>query len=71
MQKQADANIALLLLGLLWRVRLMYIYAAPSNTHMFVVHIEHGETMERGKPKIPRLSNPRLETIDTKMKYEL
>ncbi|GKA19855.1 hypothetical protein Tco_0699770, partial [Tanacetum coccineum] len=70
-EKQADANIALLLLGLLWHVRLMYRYAAPSDTHMFVVHIEHAETMERGKPKIPRLSNPRLETIDTKMKYDM
>ncbi|GJV76879.1 hypothetical protein Tco_1508463 [Tanacetum coccineum] len=38
---------------------------------MFVVHIEHGETMKQGKAKIPRLRNPRLETIDTKMKYEI
>ncbi|GJW43061.1 hypothetical protein Tco_0071860, partial [Tanacetum coccineum] len=29
--KQEDINIALLLLGLLWRVRLMYKYAAPSD----------------------------------------
>ncbi|GJT33949.1 ribonuclease H-like domain-containing protein [Tanacetum coccineum] len=71
MQKQVDGNIELLLLGLLWRVRLMYRYAAPSDTHMFVVHIEHGETMKQGKAKIPRLRNPRLETIDTKMKYEM
>ncbi|GKD17174.1 ribonuclease H-like domain-containing protein, partial [Tanacetum coccineum] len=71
MQKQVDGNIELLLLGLLWRVRLMYRYAAPSDTHMFVVHIEHGETMKQGKAKIPRLRNPRLETIDTKMKYEI
>ncbi|GJT82604.1 hypothetical protein Tco_1056946 [Tanacetum coccineum] len=30
-EKRFDRNIALLLLGLLWRVRLMYKYAAPSD----------------------------------------
>lgn len=37
---------------------------------MSVVHIEHGETTERGKPKPSGLSDPRLGTIDRKMKCE-
>ena len=37
---------------------------------MSVVHIEHGETTERGKPKVAGLSDPRLGTIDRKMKCE-
>ncbi|GJS57557.1 RNA-directed DNA polymerase, eukaryota, partial [Tanacetum coccineum] len=37
---------------------------------MSVVHIEHGETTERGKPKVAKLSDPRLRTIDRKMKCE-
>ncbi|KAK6121619.1 hypothetical protein DH2020_044646 [Rehmannia glutinosa] len=37
---------------------------------MSVVHIEHSETTERGKPKIGGLSDPRLGTIDRKMKCE-
>ncbi|KAF5935378.1 hypothetical protein HYC85_026507 [Camellia sinensis] len=32
--------------------------------------IEHSETMERGKPKLGGLSDPRLGTIDRKMKCE-
>ncbi|CAN6481632.1 unnamed protein product [Victoria cruziana] len=37
---------------------------------MSVVQIEHGETMDRGKPKPAGLSDPRLGTIDRKMKCE-
>ncbi|CAL5440986.1 unnamed protein product [Camellia sinensis] len=37
---------------------------------MSVVQIEHSETMERGKPKPGGLSDPRLGTIDRKMKCE-
>lgn len=35
-----------------------------------MVQIEHGETTERGKPKPAGLSDPRLGTIDRKMKCE-
>lgn len=35
-----------------------------------MVQIEHGETTERGKPKIAGLSDPRLGTIDRKLKCE-
>lgn len=35
-----------------------------------MVQIEHGETTERGKPKVGGLSDPRLGTIDRKMKCE-
>jgi len=35
-----------------------------------VVQVEHGETMERGKPKVGGLSDPRLGTIDRKLKCE-
>nr|GEV61116.1 DNA-directed RNA polymerase II subunit 1 [Tanacetum cinerariifolium] len=44
--------------------------ALLHERHMILVHIERVETTERGKPKIPGLSDPRLETIDTKMKCE-
>ncbi|CAI0461397.1 unnamed protein product [Linum tenue] len=37
---------------------------------MYVVQIEHSETTERGKPKVAGLSDPRLGTIDRKMKCE-
>uniref|UniRef100_A0A0E0H9I3 DNA-directed RNA polymerase subunit n=1 Tax=Oryza nivara TaxID=4536 RepID=A0A0E0H9I3_ORYNI len=37
---------------------------------MSVVHIEHAETMEKGKPKPGGLSDPRLGTIDRKIKCE-
>ncbi|KAF7809617.1 DNA-directed RNA polymerase II subunit 1 [Senna tora] len=40
------------------------------SRQMSVVQIEHGETTERGKPKIGGLSDPRLGTIDRKMKCE-
>lgn len=35
-----------------------------------MVQIEHSETTERGKPKVAGLSDPRLGTIDRKMKCE-
>lgn len=37
---------------------------------MSVIQIEHGETTERGKPKPGGLSDPRLGTIDRKLKCE-
>ncbi|CAI9115645.1 OLC1v1016609C1 [Oldenlandia corymbosa var. corymbosa] len=37
---------------------------------MSVVHIDHSETTERGKPKPGGLSDPRLGTIDRKLKCE-
>ncbi|KAK7289789.1 hypothetical protein RIF29_03733 [Crotalaria pallida] len=37
---------------------------------MSVVHIEHGETTEKGKPKVGGLSDPRLGTINRKMRCE-
>ena len=37
---------------------------------MSVVQIEHGETTERGKPKVGGLSDPRLGTIDRKLKCD-
>ncbi|KAK4387915.1 DNA-directed RNA polymerase II subunit RPB1 [Sesamum angolense] len=46
------------------------IISPDEIRQMSVVHIEHGETMERGKPKIGGLSDPRLGTIDRKMKCE-
>ncbi|RWW08445.1 hypothetical protein GW17_00028117 [Ensete ventricosum] len=44
----------------------------PTIPSCFLSHssIEHGETMERGKPKPAGLSDPRLGTIDRKMKCE-
>lgn len=41
-----------------------------GQRQMSVVQIEHSETMERGKPKPGGLSDPRLGTIDRKMKCE-
>lgn len=35
-----------------------------------MIQIEHSETTERGKPKLGGLSDPRLGTIDRKMKCE-
>ncbi|KAL0432899.1 UNVERIFIED_CONTAM: DNA-directed RNA polymerase II subunit RPB1 [Sesamum latifolium] len=46
------------------------IISPDEIRQMSVMHIEHGETMERGKPKIGGLSDPRLGTIDRKMKCE-
>lgn len=47
-----------------------YCFLTLLQRQMSVVHIEHGETTERGKPKIAGLSDPRLGTIDRKMKCE-
>ncbi|KAK9050837.1 hypothetical protein SSX86_030193 [Deinandra increscens subsp. villosa] len=55
------------------KVRLVQfgILSPAEIRQMSVVHIEHGETrMERGKPKVAGLSDPRLGTIDRKMKCE-
>ncbi|XP_057798818.1 DNA-directed RNA polymerase II subunit RPB1-like [Salvia miltiorrhiza] len=46
------------------------ILSPDEIRQMSVVHIEHSETTERGKPKIGGLSDPRLGTIDRKMKCE-
>ncbi|CAL9190410.1 unnamed protein product [Musa hybrid cultivar] len=46
------------------------ILSPDEIRQMSVVQIEHGETMERGKPKPAGLSDPRLGTIDRKMKCE-
>ncbi|XP_019455346.1 PREDICTED: DNA-directed RNA polymerase II subunit 1-like isoform X3 [Lupinus angustifolius] len=46
------------------------ILSPDEIRQMSVVQIEHGETTERGKPKIAGLSDPRLGTIDRKMKCE-
>lgn len=35
-----------------------------------MAEIQHGETMEKGKPKLGGLSDPRLGTIDRRMKCE-
>ncbi|KAG2328790.1 hypothetical protein Bca52824_011518 [Brassica carinata] len=37
---------------------------------MSVVHVEHSETTEKGKPKVGGLSDTRLGTIDRKVKCE-
>ncbi|XP_042002849.1 DNA-directed RNA polymerase II subunit RPB1 [Salvia hispanica] len=54
------------------KVRLVQfgILSPDEIRQMSVVHIEHSETTERGKPKIGGLSDPRLGTIDRKMKCE-
>ncbi|KVH98536.1 Aspartate decarboxylase-like domain-containing protein [Cynara cardunculus var. scolymus] len=54
------------------KVRLVQfgILSPDEIRQMSVVHIEHGETTERGKPKVAGLSDPRLGTIDRKMKCE-
>ncbi|MQM10300.1 hypothetical protein Taro_043192 [Colocasia esculenta] len=46
------------------------ILSPDEIRQMSVVHIEHSETTERGKPKPGGLSDPRLGTIDRKMKCE-
>uniref|UniRef100_A0A803NGC0 DNA-directed RNA polymerase subunit n=1 Tax=Cannabis sativa TaxID=3483 RepID=A0A803NGC0_CANSA len=46
------------------------ILSPDEIRQMSVVQIEHGETMMGGKPKIAGLSDPRLGTIDRKMKCE-
>ncbi|KAH7850342.1 hypothetical protein Vadar_031346 [Vaccinium darrowii] len=40
------------------------------SRQMSVAEIQHGETMEKGKPKLGGLSDPRLGTIDRRMKCE-
>jgi len=37
---------------------------------MSVIHVEHSETTEKGKPKVGGLSDTRLGTIDRKVKCE-
>ena len=37
---------------------------------MSVMHVEHSETTEKGKPKVGGLSDARLGTIDRKVKCE-
>ncbi|KAG4992883.1 hypothetical protein JHK87_026340 [Glycine soja] len=46
------------------------IISPDEIRQMSVVQIEHGETTERGKPKIGGLSDPRLGTIDRKLKCD-
>ncbi|KAL3624527.1 DNA-directed RNA polymerase II subunit rpb1 [Castilleja foliolosa] len=46
------------------------ILSPDEIRQMSVVHIEHSETTERGKPKVGGLSDLRLGTIDRKMKCE-
>ncbi|EEE68068.1 hypothetical protein OsJ_26081 [Oryza sativa Japonica Group] len=50
--------------------RFPYSPAEVAKRQMSVVQIEHAETMERGKPKPGGLSDPRLGTIDRKIKCE-
>ncbi|KAI7757023.1 hypothetical protein M8C21_007173, partial [Ambrosia artemisiifolia] len=38
---------------------------------MSIVHVQHGETSKRGKPKVAEFSDPRLWTIDRKNKCEI
>lgn len=45
-------------------------YVFCLQRQMSVVQIEHSETMLGGKPKTAGLSDPRLGTIDRKMKCE-
>ncbi|KAG9143347.1 hypothetical protein Leryth_022599 [Lithospermum erythrorhizon] len=54
------------------KVRLVQfgILSPDEIRQMSVVHIEHGETTERGRPKAGGLSDPRLGTIDRKLKCE-
>ncbi|GFS36008.1 RNA polymerase II large subunit [Actinidia rufa] len=54
------------------KVRLVQfgILSPDEIRQMSVVQIEHSETTERGKPKPGGLSDPRLGTIDRKMKCE-
>ncbi|KAK7840756.1 dna-directed rna polymerase ii subunit 1 [Quercus suber] len=46
------------------------ILSPDEIRQMSVVQVEHSETMERGKPKVGGLSDPRLGTIDRKLKCE-
>ncbi|KAL9356858.1 hypothetical protein Peur_050111 [Populus x canadensis] len=46
------------------------ILSPDEIRQMSVIQIEHSETTERGKPKPGGLSDPRLGTIDRKMKCE-
>uniref|UniRef100_A0A6N2NI13 DNA-directed RNA polymerase subunit n=1 Tax=Salix viminalis TaxID=40686 RepID=A0A6N2NI13_SALVM len=46
------------------------ILSPDEIRQMSVIQIEHSETTERGKPKLGGLSDPRLGTIDRKMKCE-
>ncbi|PPD96835.1 hypothetical protein GOBAR_DD06103 [Gossypium barbadense] len=46
------------------------ILSPDEIRQMSVVQIEHSETTERGKPKVGGLSDPRLGTIDRKLKCE-
>ncbi|KAK2656914.1 hypothetical protein Ddye_009966 [Dipteronia dyeriana] len=54
------------------KVRLVQfgILSPDEIRQMSVVQIEHSETTERGKPKPAGLSDPRLGTIDRKMKCD-
>jgi len=47
-----------------------FVCVLAFQRQMSVVQIEHGETTERGKPKVGGLSDPRLGTIDRKLKCE-
>ncbi|PPD67852.1 hypothetical protein GOBAR_DD35276 [Gossypium barbadense] len=51
-------------------LRFPFSPAEVAKRQMSVVHIEHSETTERGKPKVGGLSDTRLGTIDRKMKCE-
>ncbi|KAL5997271.1 DNA-directed RNA polymerase II subunit rpb1 [Asimina triloba] len=46
------------------------VLSADEIRQMSVIQIEYSETMERGKPKPGGLSDPRLGTIDRKLKCE-
>ncbi|KAF8022821.1 hypothetical protein BT93_F0363 [Corymbia citriodora subsp. variegata] len=51
-------------------IRFPYSPAEVAKRQMSVVQVEHGETMEWGKPKLGGLSDPRLGTVDRKMRCE-
>ncbi|XP_058185181.1 DNA-directed RNA polymerase II subunit RPB1-like isoform X2 [Rhododendron vialii] len=46
------------------------ILSPDEIRQMSVAEIHHGETMEKGRPKVGGLSDPRLGTIDRRMKCE-
>nr|GEY43004.1 DNA-directed RNA polymerase II subunit 1 [Tanacetum cinerariifolium]GEY66400.1 DNA-directed RNA polymerase II subunit 1 [Tanacetum cinerariifolium] len=54
------------------KVRLVQFGILSPNEirQISVVQIEHGETTEKGKPKVAGLSDPRLRTMDRKTKCE-
>lgn len=54
----------------LWCYEVDDWFMCVFQRQMSVVQIEHGETTERGKPKVGGLSDPRLGTIDRKLKCE-